>query len=122
MNPLRCFYYHIDCGIGYIVEDQAGRPWDLADTSSQHSVPPKVLQFYLMSSLGGNTSRFITNIEKARRALSISKKRPRRFYPLKGGAIYAAVQRNAWRFVTPMGQYKETNGAIIMLDIKTWHR
>lgn len=105
MTPLLCYRYYFMGKWDFLVIDQAGRPWDAVHgtcTGDQEMV------FYSMSGARRGSGWYATTRRGALRCVYYRTKKHARL--VAGGIIRDAIQRNAWRFVSPIGQTVDESG------------
>lgn len=109
MAPLTCYWYPYMGMRYYMIIDQAGRPWDTLHISHIRIWCKRhVVDFYPMWSEDGpisygnqGMSRWIAeNEEQARRI--VRQNADAGLHPITEGFEYETIQRNAWRFVSPL--------------------
>lgn len=118
MTPMKCYRFDVhDNNIIALSEeivlviDQADRPWQLTADSECSFL------FTLMSSFGRSTKSldYATTEMGAKRVLAKKYGAPLALLP-KSHLSYKIIQRNAWRFVSPLGYIKDDFG-IVSLEI-----
>lgn len=115
MKSLKCYQYVYNTVTYYTVIDQAGRPWDMLDYCT----------FVLMSTVKRNHPWYSKSERGILRRIQRNADNLR-YQTLTAQEIertrlmYNSIQKNAWRFVDPIGQQEDSLGRTVIRISNPW--
>lgn len=102
---IKCYTYHKD--FYYLVMDQVGRVWDILTIDKG---------VYTFAMVYDNEAQRMLSLDEVIGEFHKEYKAGH-FVTIHKGKIYDMIQRNAWRFVSPIGQSGNLSEGIITVAI-----